>query len=241
MKVLGHIASAAVLSFACSAANATLIDFTNRSAWTATSGGSSSTSIDGLSVSLQAFGPHGATTHTSTGFDGAALDCGVLVCQSDGIGIADDEISFGNGGPAGIERLRITFSEAVTIDSIFFLDFFAAVGGDHAAAEMAYVSTNGSDFAWAAWTGTATDTTGLFHATTNNMTAASHASVLANITILDFFTTDFGLFQAPSNSDFALAGLQLTRTQVPEPSSLGLFAIALGALLVRRRSTTRRP
>ena len=239
MKVFGHIASAVVLSFACSAANATMVDFTDRSAWTAIGGGIS-TSIDGLSVSLQAFGAHGATNHTNTGFDGAASNCGALVCQSDGIGIADDEISFGHGAPGAIERLRITFSEAVTVDSIFFLDLFAAIRGDYAAAEVAYVSANGLDGPWAAWTGTAVDVTGLFEATASNTTAASHSSVLANVTMLDFFTTDFGLFEAPENSDFALAGLQLRRLQVPEPSSWGLFALALGALLVRRRSVTHR-
>lgn len=217
-----------------SVTHAALIDFTDRSVWGTSGSGAVTHDYDGLQVTLEAFNASGSTSYTNTAFDGLSSACGSLACQSDGIGIAGDEVAF------GLDRLTVTFSQAVNVDSIWVLDLFAAVGGDSAAAEVFQIRANGAQGGWAAWTGTDTGSGGgLFEASLDNATAFGSESVFANVWSLDFFASDLDMFVAPPNSDFALGGLEVTSVSVPEPGALGLLAMGLlaafGATRRRRR------
>lgn len=234
-----------------SIADAAIIDFTDRSIWGSSGSGAVTNSYDGLQVTLQAFNAAGATSYSNTAFDGSdSAICGSLMCQSDGIGIGGDEVSFGGGPLETLDRLTVTFNQAVNVDSIWVLDLFAAVRGDSGGAEVFQVAANGLDGEWASWTGTDTSGAGLLAATLDGATASSSSNVFTNVFSLSFFTTNLGLFSSPQNSDFALAGLEVTAIEaaagelatvtVPEPTSLGLFALGLfGAFGVTRRKARR--
>ena len=233
-KPLSLLAASLLMS---SMSHAALIDFTDRSMWGTSGSGAVTKDYDGMQVTLQAFNAAGATSYTNTAFDGLDRSvCGSLACQSDGIGIAGDEVTF------GLERLSVTFSEAVNVQSIWVLDLFGAMGGDSAGAEVFQVAANGLGGEWASWIGTDMGGGGgLFTATLDNATALSTGTMFTSVWSLDFFVHDLGAFIVPANSDFALGGLEVTSVSVPEPGTLGLLTLGLlGALgATRRRNATR--
>lgn len=94
-------------------ASAALIDFTD-GGWTA----NNPRSFGSLSVTLEAFDTDGNSTgFTETGSDSDETQCSSvgLSCTSDGIGIVDDEVTFGTGGKTDVQRLKVSFSEQVDI------------------------------------------------------------------------------------------------------------------------------
>lgn len=145
-----------------------------------------------------------------TGYDGGGgAACGLLACANDGVGINDDEVTYGS------ERLTASFSSAVTLNRVHFLDLFGAgPGGDpmaegvgmlieYAGGSTASLSTLGTDYGGGGY--------------------VDFAIGLSNIMSISFFTD---AETGPSNSDFALAGLDLDwtngRTNEDEDGQTGL-------------------
>jgi hypothetical protein len=201
-------------------AHAGLIDFTNSSIWGGAAGQASFTSLtlfDGVQVTVEAF--NGLLTFNSGDVNAGCAGTTGLACQGDGLGITDDEVT------SGTEWLRVSFSSPVAISGLAFLDLFGYPNqsGD-VAAEIArwYVYNPAQSLSQSA-TGTDTTTTlGYLPIVTN----------YSNVTQLRFYATE------PTNSDFALASINVSRTAVPEPATLflsGIGFVALATFRSRRR------
>ena len=214
------------------AASAGMIDFTS-GVWAGANGNASATrSFDGLGVTVRAInGTGGANALSFTGFDGKVPGsvCGpVLACRYDGVGIVDDEISYGNGRKEDVERVVVEFSNAVTVTGIHFFDLFFGTGGDPAPGEMAQVQ---AFFAGGGSTGF-----GVQQADTGTGWEF-WSGTLADVTRIEFFADSYRL-ASPEFSDFALAGIEVTG--VPEPAGLALLGIGLAGLALRRRAAAAR-
>lgn len=223
---------AVITTSACFAmpAQALLIDFTDGS-WIA----DPTQIIDGVTVTLEAYDDTDTLVGiTETTFDGIFAECGPLACFSDGIGIQDDEVSFGDGTKEQVERLRVTFSPSIDIASIWFLDLFKSSSSD-LEAEVAQFQVNGDGGAGGTFTGVYVgDGTGIFSGGISDTTKVSDLSAFINVSEIEFFADTFKA-SSPRNTDFALAGI--ARVDVPEPGTLGLLGaglIGLG-LFARKR------
>jgi len=110
---------AALFTFSITA-QATLIDFTDRS-WQAAIG-SGTTSATVGNVTLTSTGGNLTFNGSSSERSGclAGQPANGLTCLGDGIGINDDEIT-----QRSSESITISFAEAVNISNVFLLDLFA--------------------------------------------------------------------------------------------------------------------
>ncbi|MBK1699261.1 hypothetical protein [Rhodovibrio salinarum] len=202
------------------------IDFTDDLWRTQQSGDSASSrtrTIGGIgNVTLQAF--TSASTPGTLTFQGGvpgtpATPCGILACDNDGVGINDDEISFGTGNKQDVERLVVTFETAIDLAHFHFLDLFGAgATSDDPESERVQWQINGNG-PGGVFDGTAMDEVG--YAVTGEL---GYKDVFQ----IEFFA-DTARRSSPANTDFALAAIQTT---VPSPATLLLFAgglIALGA------------
>jgi hypothetical protein len=221
------IASALIVG----AAQATVIDFTDADLWS-TSGTPRTESYGDLDVTLIAYDRYGTMVpFTNTTYDGKK-PCesygGLgLACERDGIGIGDDEVSF------GIEMLQVSFSSAVDIKSITLLDLFAYSGSDPYA-EQAVIGLGPltASPSYGVWEGTAdNDRTGFFTADLDNAIDLTNSSMFDDVTTLYFGS--HGAFGSPRFSDFALAAIEII--DVPEPGSFALLGIGLISLYGARR------
>lgn len=87
--------------------------------------------VSGIGVSLEIFNSSGTQInyYSAQNYDGdntTGCNEASLVCTSDGIGIGDDETTYHDGSRGSIERIRVTFSEAIDVTAVMFLDFFSA-------------------------------------------------------------------------------------------------------------------
>lgn len=194
-----------------------LIDFTDGSKWSAANGLSSFTASYGdLDVTASSVG--GNLSFNGGGdkngcISGLNQSVHNLVCDGDGLGIGNDEITEG-----GFQRITITFSKTVTLNDIELLDLF----NNQNESEVALIRLNDGIFET--------------HAS-NNLTGGYHRTLETGPDI-----TMVVLKSANDNhSDYALARISLTlsniqgfTSSVPAPSALLLMMPGL-ALIARRR------
>ena len=152
-------------------------------------------------------------------FDGKATDVTApLKLDNDGIGIRDDEITYGAVKP---EKLTITFANKVTLSGIHFLDLFEAA---HASSEeIALIMVDGSVvplFFVDASQSNAQGSTGYAFATTN---------VRGRVFTFEANATNDSFAQP----DYALAAIEVAA--IPVPAAGALLVGGLGALGALRR------
>lgn len=209
-------------------AQANLIDFTNAALWQAAIGTTafSTTLADGLTVTVTSQGPSGLLTFNAGDVDPTCAAVTGLSCGGDGLGVTDDEVTLGGGLlDPNLERLYVYFSAPVNVTGIGFLDLFGrnTLTGDTSAETAQWiVLSSGLEGAL-----TGTDTT-------TRLGYATAATNYTNVTALLFYAAPP---VSSSNTDFAVASLQVSR--VPEPGTLTLMGLGLVATFVvqRRRSS----
>lgn len=214
---VGAFAAGLTVSAMSAQAAPLLIDFTDGSKWSAANGLSSFTASYGdLDVTASSVG---GNLSFNGGRDKNGCISGLnqsvhnLICDGDGLGIGNDEITEG-----GFQKITITFSESVTLGDVELLDLF----NNHNESEEALVRLNDGLF----------DT----HAS-NNLTGGYHRTMEtgADITMVVLKSAN------DNHSDYALARISLTLnnirgfdTAVPAPSALLLMMPGI-ALIARRR------
>ena len=203
------IVSAAFALGLVSAADAAIIDFTDSSVWV---DGSSTTVVNGATVSLSSTGGPIRQTLQGPG------PIGPLAGLSDGLGIGDDEISFGR---TPTESITVTFSKPVRVSGLFFLDLFQSRTGLDL--EDAIATFSGGQVV-----------------TTDAVVTPSNGIGFASNFFASIITTSITFTAAPGNdslglADFALAGIEVQ--PIPIPASVVMFGSALlgMGLLTRRK------
>ena len=238
MRTFLNLAAGAMLAVGAGGAAhaATIIDFTDPTQF---SNGdlSQSYNIGGTNIDVTLSSPQGVS-FGSVGAVGG--DCpSILACGQDGVGAGgDDEIS----GP-GIfsfilgegESVSVTFSQAVNVTALYFLDLFQGSGflGGAETAEVELLLNGSSVYS------TSVDADPLQGSGTVGFQSEAVGSITADVIR---FTAAAGLGDGGafifSNSDYAVAGIEVA--PVPLPAALPLFAAAVGTLAVvsrrRRRS-----
>lgn len=202
-----------------------LVDFTDGSKWSAANGQSSFTASYG-DVDVTATATNGSFRFNG-GSDKNGCRSGLnqsvhnLVCDGDGLGINNDEIT-GNKHQA----IAIMFSTAVDINDIELLDLF----NNSNEVESASIRLN----------------SGIFGShVSNNLTGGYHRTLVTgpNITMVVLKAAD------DSHSDYALARISFTLSQistfsttgVPAPPAILLMIPGVAWLIRRRRAKQNQP
>jgi hypothetical protein len=221
----------AATALAGGAQAATLIDFTDRSVWSGVDGtATSSASYGGLTVGLTS-NPANRLNFTQP-FDsqGPAAYClekgGRLACDSDGVGVIDDEITNDDSEVTPPRQsITVTFSKVKRVLSFEFLDLFFAgdeEGPDH---EVAMVYVNGNR-----------DDTRSFSAVDRIVLDGGYKFVAnpfgnLNINSLTFFADSTN--DTLARPDYALAAISVA--PVPLPAAGWLLLAGIGGLGALRR------
>lgn len=191
----------AALLFSMSA-QATLIDFTDKSWQDAINSGAGTLATIG-NVTLTASGGDFSFNGGYSERSGCNNSAGgsLLKCNGDGIGISDDEIRQG-----GNQKITVSFTDGpVNIENIYFLDLFANDNGTDND-EIAVMSIGSNNYTYTA----VSDLVGGFYNTGFSEQGISSIMFSGN---LDGF------------SDYALAGIEIS--PVPLPGAAILFGSAL--------------
>lgn len=157
-------------------------------------------------------GAAGKSTHYQDGITLSALpspSAKITVNVMDGLGINDDEITFGT------ERLKIAFNELVTLHTVEITDLFK--DGPLGISEVGSYSLNGGSFI-----------------NTFSSVGGPNGAVTVNINATD---VSYITFRARLDlySDYSVKGLTYTAKSVPEPSALLLLGAGLVGLAAWRR------
>lgn len=212
----------------------TLVDFTDRGIWTGQDGGATDMATYGSRTVSLSSNPADRLDFTED-FDGPLTagrgefcesKSGPLACDSDGVGVIDDEISdVDNTATPPEQSITVDFDKAVRVLSFHFLDLFFEPGEPSADQERARVYFNGdtsTELSFVAQDEFAND--GGYGFFANPFGGAS-------ITSLTFFA-DVGN-DGQGNPDYALAGIEIQ--PVPLPAAGWLLLAGLGGLGVLRR------
>lgn len=231
------LALAMVAGAASAAPFTALIDFTDRSQWSGSdAGATTSQSYGPLTVTLSTRPENRANFNQD--FDARnpiPAECGViLACESDGLGVIGDEITSVNllQTPPN-ESATLEFSKPVRIKTLYFLDIFTNEpgAGGITTFEQANVYVDG------AGVGAATT----FQAALPFQQSGGFLKVEGlNIQALlsaTFFASAFPNNDAAGAPDFAIAGVEVEVVPLPATALLLVGAIAGFGLLGRRRQT----
>jgi hypothetical protein len=206
-------ASAITLFAAVGSANAVVIDFTDASL--VPSGTTLNGSAGGISWTLTAVS--GGNLNNTENQNGSTCGSLGLLCQRDGIGIGDDEITSISTSSGQVLQLTFT-SGPVNVSQLMFLDLFSP--------EEAFVGTDGTNYPFQ-FLGLEASGVGLSGQLSADTTGIAQ---LQNITTI-YFTAWLPHVDDNTN-DYALAGLNVTA--VPEPPTLALLGAALLAFAYLR-------
>ena len=192
------------LSLICcliSPANATFIDFTSDT-WKDVVGDTYSRVIDDITVELSTGTTDKLTWNPEQ--TGVSLPNG-LAGAGDGIGIGDDEI-------AADEILTISFSSDVFVETIYLLDLFQNENHkDHKDGEWGQYSFDSDNWNEVGGGSDTLNPWGYFEIQTENTDTHSWIKFSS----------------AYAGWDFSVAGLEITTTPNPEPTTMLLFGLGL--------------
>jgi len=230
-RALALAAAVGAVAAAGSAGAATL-DFTDRGQWNGSSGGATSSVDYGWFTAAIATDPVQSATFTEN-FDGpqsssyCQANGGPLACQSDGLGIVDDEISAG-------QSVTVTFSRALQVVGLHFLDLFTSSRGT----EEAWLTLNGNDSVIHTFLGTETlrASSGIAGDTRPGRLPLRRGD-FRGVTSMTFFGPS--IVGDNGDNDYALAGIQVAPIPLPAAGWLLLGALgALGGVAAKRRRKT---
>ncbi|MBM9595575.1 VPLPA-CTERM sorting domain-containing protein [Roseitranquillus sediminis] len=205
MLNIKKLVTAAALAVLPGMASAAILDFTAAGSLTGT--------FQGVGYTVTG-SPRAANQRQN--FDGdASLVLAPLALEKDGIGVGDDEISFG-------EIVTITFDRTVTIRDIYFLDLFESPSTREE--EVAIVT--GDDVPGVLTFGAFERYPGTGYAEAS-LAGGLRGSVF---TFTSSFTND-----SVGRPDYALAGLNLAPIPLPAGGLLLVSGLALAGGIARRR------
>jgi hypothetical protein len=239
-KLLPSALFAAVLMLGAAPSQAAIIDFTDADAWGGADGNwiyTSSTLYDGVQVTVTSAGVgqnlrFNAPAHPLC----SAASGGVLDCEGDGLGIGDDELSYGDLGDAETERIYVVFDQPVDVTRIGFLNLFKGVS-------FGTADYNTEAANWVAFfSGGAPPASGQAHGTDHGTLGLSPGLVVADVSLSNVTTLLFWSGNGTAlNSDFSPAGIEMTPADIPHmPEPATLFLTGGGLLAAAYRARRRR-
>lgn len=219
-RVLANGLAAAFVGtlFVSGTANAMFVDFTSNTFLPIDSAGTTTftTNISGLDINLNGNGNQ-LTFNSGADAPGAFSSQGVSFAGvGDGIGLTDDEIG-------GNEKLTVSFSPNVALNSIYLLDLFFN-GSEIEAAKFDITSD-----------GNVVDTEGILGTSSSTIGFVTWGGTLGLDSVLSI---DFTALSCFPDTDYSLAGLDVDVAPVPEPATMLLFGsglIGLAGLARKKR------